>query len=63
MAAEKYSVVVDGEVVVEGMTRGHAQGIAAGIQKEQPDARVDAVPHDPDDPDDGPAALKALFRL
>jgi hypothetical protein len=57
----KFSVVVDGDEIVNGLNRGHAEGIAAGIREEQPDAQVSVVPYDPDDPNDGPAALKALF--
>ena len=59
----KYSVVIDGDEVVQGLNHDHAKGVANGLRIEKPDSMISVVPFDPNDPNDGPAALKALFPL
>ncbi len=60
---QKYSVVVDGDVVVEDLDLGHAKGVAAGIRRDKPNSDPKVVPHNPDNSNDGPAALKSMFQM
>jgi uncharacterized lipoprotein YddW (UPF0748 family) len=47
---QRYSVVVDGDVMREGLGNAHAQAIAHEVKRQKPNVKVSVVPHDPSDP-------------